>query len=183
MMRILEQVTGATSIEYQARVSESVLARLHFVVRMPVGDAVGTVDVRGLERELTAATRTWNDELADLLVDTDGAEELGAIAGTLPEAYKEDYPPRQALADLAALRALGDGSDLSLALSAPSGEGDDEAHLRLKIFRAAPLSLSAVLPVVADVSSAGLSDSSVAHPAIPRAAASTRRPARRMARR
>src|SRR3712207_6997543 len=46
---------------YTARVSESVLARLHLVIRMPLGEAMGEVDVRALERELTAATRSWTD--------------------------------------------------------------------------------------------------------------------------
>ena len=45
---------GGASIDYTAKVSESVLARLHFVVRMPVGEPMGEVDVRALERELTA---------------------------------------------------------------------------------------------------------------------------------
>ena len=45
--------------------TESVLARLHFVVRMPVGEAMGEMDIRSLERELTLATRSWDDEFAD----------------------------------------------------------------------------------------------------------------------
>src|SRR3712207_9520475 len=75
---------------YTARVSESVLARLHFVVRMPLGEAMGEVDVRALERELTLATRSWTDEFADLLADVDDPERLATLVGGLPEGYKED---------------------------------------------------------------------------------------------
>ena len=71
MEEILLRQLGGASIDYTARVSESVLARLHFVVRMPVGEAMGEVDVRGLEKELTLATRSWNDEFADMIADTD----------------------------------------------------------------------------------------------------------------
>jgi len=38
------------AVDYTARVSESVLARLHFVVRPPRGETVGEVNVPGLER-------------------------------------------------------------------------------------------------------------------------------------
>ena len=67
MEELLLTRLGGASIDYTARVSESVLARLHFVVRMPVGESLGEVDVRPLERELTLATRSWDDEFADVL--------------------------------------------------------------------------------------------------------------------
>ena len=67
MQEILMRSLGGASIDYTARVTESVLARLHFVLRMPVGESMGEIDVRALERELTLATRSWNDEFADQL--------------------------------------------------------------------------------------------------------------------
>ena len=142
MEEILLRRLGGASIDYTARVSESVLARLHFVVRMPVGEAMGEVDVRGLERELTLATRSWNDEFADLIADADDPERLATLVGGLPEGYKEDYTPRQAVQDLAALTALAGDHDMSMALYVPDRD-DDEADLRLKIFRRdASMSLS-----------------------------------------
>ncbi len=67
MQEILMRSLGGASIDYTARVTESVLARLHFVLRMPVGESMGEIDIRSLERELTLATRSWNDEFADQL--------------------------------------------------------------------------------------------------------------------
>src|SRR5512133_1414209 len=145
MEDILLRGLGGASIEYTARVTESVLARLHFVVRMPVGEAMD-VDVRSLERELTLATRSWDDEFADLIVDMDGAARLAALVGALPEGYKEDYTPSQAVKDLSALIALRNEHDMSMAMYVPD-RTDDEAELRLKIFRPeASLSLSKILP-------------------------------------
>jgi glutamate dehydrogenase len=142
----LLRALGGTSIEYTARVTESVLARLHFVVRMPVGEAMGEVDVRSLERELTLATRSWDDEFADLVIDLDNADRLATLARVLPEGYKEDYIPRQAVQDLSALVALEGEHDMSMAMYVPD-RADDEAELRLKIFRReASLSLSRILP-------------------------------------
>ena len=48
---------------------------------MPVGKAMGEVDVRSLERELTLATRSWDDEFADLIVGMDDADQLAALVG------------------------------------------------------------------------------------------------------
>ncbi len=152
MQDILMRNLGGASIDYTARVSESVLARLHFVLRMQVGEAMGDIDVRGLEKELTLATRSWNDEFADQLAGFDqgsgaaGTDRLATLVGALPEGYKEDYEPRQAVLDLAALSLLAGDDRMSLALYAPD-RADDEAHLRLKIFRRGEsLSLSRILP-------------------------------------
>ena len=146
MEDILLRALGGASIEYTARVTESVLARLHFVVRMPVGEAMRDADVRSLERELTLATRSWDDEFADLIVDMDDADRLAASVGALPEGYKEDYTPSQAVKDLSALIALRSEHDMSMAMYVPD-RTDDEAELRLKIFRPeASLSLSKILP-------------------------------------
>ncbi|WP_375426734.1 NAD-glutamate dehydrogenase [uncultured Friedmanniella sp.] len=142
---LLRRLGGATT-DYTARVTESVLARLHVVTRMPLGRPLGAVDVGQLERELTATTRSWDDEFADLLASSDAAERLSAMAGALPESYKEDYDAAQALDDLAALDALSGPAAMSMTVHAPV-RADDEADLRLKIFRRdASMSLSRILP-------------------------------------
>jgi len=146
MENLLMSALGGSSIEYTARVTESVLARLHFVVRMPVGATLGEIDVRALERELTLATRSWDDEFADLIVGVDHADGLVALAAALPEGYKEDYTARQALKDLSELIALKGEHETSMAMYVPD-RPDDEADLRLKIFRREEsLSLSKILP-------------------------------------
>ena len=146
MQDVLMRQLGGASIDYTARVSESVLARLHFVVRMPVGEAMGDVDVRGLERELTQATKSWNDEFAESVSSSGNAEYLATLVGALPEGYKEDYTAKQGMLDLLALTELENESDMSMAMYRPD-RPDDEADLRLKIFRRTePLSLSKIMP-------------------------------------
>nr|WP_294696267.1 NAD-glutamate dehydrogenase [uncultured Friedmanniella sp.] len=146
MEDLLLRRLGGDSVDYTARVTESVLARLHFVLRMPIGHPLERIDVRGLEKELTLATRSWDDAFADLVGGSQHSERLGRLASALPEAYKEDYAPAQAIDDLTALGSLDGKDEMSLAVHPPV-RIDDEADLRLKIFRRdASMSLSRILP-------------------------------------
>ncbi len=138
------------NIDYTARVSESVLARLHFVVRPPRGETVGDVDEIGLERELGNATRSWTDDLAqaayDMLGEAEGSRVVRRYGQAFPEAYKEDFGPRVAVSDLQRLEAVDDGDGIGLHLYEPADAPPGEA--RFKVFRAGdPLSLTEVLPL------------------------------------
>ena len=150
MEQILREVFHGVSVDYTARVSESVLARLHFVVRVAKHDTVPDVDEVELEQRLVDATRSWADDFTDALVDQCGEEQAGRLlkvyGDAFPEAYKEDFPARTAVADLKQLEALEESAtalNLYVPLGAPAGER------RFKIYRAgAPVSLSQVLPVL-----------------------------------
>ncbi len=137
-------------IDYTARVTESVLARLHFVVRPPRGVFVGEVDEKALEQRLSDATRSWADDFQqaayELRGETDGARLLRDYADAFPEAYKEDFGARVAVTDLHRLESVDPDDGVGLHLyepaDAPPGEG------RFKIFRTgSPLSLTQVLPL------------------------------------
>ncbi len=148
--RILREALGGVSVDYTARVSESVLARLHYVVRVPKGSTVPDVDADELELRLSEATRAWADDFADALVDQCGEEDaahLGKLYGVaFPEAYKEDFPARTAVADLRHLREL-EQHEVALNLYHPFGAPSGER--RFKIYRAGPpVSLSQVLPAL-----------------------------------
>ena len=151
MEALLREAFGASSVDYTARVSESVLARLHFVVRVPAGMALPDVDAAELERRLVEATRSWADDFAEALVDQCGEEEATRLLHTyraaFPEAYKEDFPARTAVADLRQIEGLTPG-EMALNLYSPIGGGQGER--RFKIYRVGqPMSLSQVLPVLA----------------------------------
>ena len=150
MEQILRDAFHGSSVDYTARVSESVLARLHFVVRVDRHETVPDVDGVEVEQRLVDATRSWADDFVDALVDQCGEEEAGRLlkiyGEAFPEAYKEDFPARTAVADLKQLDALANQTsalNLYLPLGAEPGER------RFKIYRAgAPVSLSQVLPVL-----------------------------------
>jgi glutamate dehydrogenase len=148
---ILKTQLHGDSVEYTARVSESLLARLHFVVRPPRGELVGDFDEADLERRLAEAARSWRDDLLAAVVSEYGEEE-GARLGRMysdafPEAYKEDYPPRTGAVDLGRLEAIDGDEGLSLSFYERIDAAPGEA--RLKVFRiGSPLSLSQVLPTL-----------------------------------
>jgi glutamate dehydrogenase len=159
MEEILREAFNGGTVDYSARVSESVLARLHFVVRLPPGTELPRVDREDLEAELVEATRSWDEDLGDALRSELGEEEAARLLRSwgngFPEAYKEDFPARVAVADLRRvedLAASGDrprAEDLGMNLYEPVGAADGER--RFKLYRRAPLSLTDVLPYLSNL--------------------------------
>ena len=148
---ILLDAFGGANIDNTTRVSESTLARLHFVVRMPAGVEIPDVDEDALEQRVIDATRTWDEDLSEALEQARGLEgaarTMAAYAKALPEAYKEDFGVQTAVEDLDRIDALGDG-DRTTALHLyddPTCESPKER--RFKLYRRADLSLTQVLPL------------------------------------
>ncbi len=153
MQQIMKRTMGADSIDYTARVSESVLARLHFVVRAAPGKTLLDFDEGDLESQLSDATRSWKDDFVAALYDQFGEEQGSRLARTygeaFPEAYKEDFRPRVAAADVRRMEDVGD-QPVGLSLYSPVDATEGEA--RFKVFRTGtPLSLSQVLPVLSSM--------------------------------
>ena len=67
MEEILREAFDGASVDYTTRVSESVLARLHFVVGSRAGRRSRTSTPTALEDRLVAATRTWDEDFAESL--------------------------------------------------------------------------------------------------------------------
>src|SRR5690606_20494979 len=76
MQRILLEELGGTSFDYSAVVGESMLARLHVVVRGEPDTPVRELpeNVEELEARLAAAARIWEDDLAAALQELCGDE-------------------------------------------------------------------------------------------------------------
>jgi glutamate dehydrogenase len=149
MESILLETFDAESADYTARVSESVLARLHYVVRGKTGSSMPHVDGDILEARLTQATRTWDDDLSDALHEDVGEGSAVTLMKrydhAFPEAYKEDFPARLAVSDIRRMEALQPDGPLGMNLYEPPGA--EVGELRFKIYRmGSEISLSEVLP-------------------------------------
>ena len=154
MQDILVGALGGESIDHTARVGESVLARLHFVVRTKPGETMPDFDEAELERKLADAARSWSDDFAQAVTDLLGEEEAArvsrAYADAFPEAYKEDFPARTAAADLRRIEEIPTQVGVSLSLYEPVGSTTEER--RFKVFRSHdPLSLSQMLPLLSQM--------------------------------
>jgi len=149
MESILREAFHGASVDYTTRVSESVLARLHFVVRVAQGQVIPTVDEEDLQQRLIDATRTWEEDLTDAAsgeYGEDGAAPLLGLYGkAFPESYKEDFSPRVGVLDIGYLEALD--SDEAIRLNLYQEPGRPYAERRFKLYRRGPLSLTAVLPL------------------------------------
>ena len=147
---ILLEAYGGETIDNTTRVSESTLARLHFVVRMPSGVDIPDVDEAALERRVIDATRTWDEDLSEALSQSRGVDEgartMAAYAKALPEAYKEDFDVETAVADLDRIEGLGEG-DRTTALHLYADAAESRGQRRFKLYRRADLSLTQVLPL------------------------------------
>ncbi|MEU5701672.1 NAD-glutamate dehydrogenase [Streptomyces aurantiacus] len=151
---ILKEELGGTSVDFTAWNTESILSRLHFVVRVPQGTELpqlSDADKDRIEARLVEAARSWADGFAEALNAECGeeraAELLRRYGNVVPEGYKADHNPRTAVADLVRLEQLGDGQDFDLSLYEPVGAAPEER--RFKIYRIGEsVSLSAVLPVL-----------------------------------
>ena len=149
MEDILLDAFDGVSIDYAALVSESVLARLHFVVRVDAANPIRDVDPAAIEERLVLATRSWDDDFSDALAASCSPEQASVLtsiyAEAFPEAYKEALPADAAVADIHRLEALQHKGDIDLALYTPHDALPNER--RLKLFHVGePVSLSLVLP-------------------------------------
>ena len=143
---ILRDTFGGVSVDYSARVTESVLARLHYVVHVEAGEDIPQIDVKELESRLAEATRSWQDEYQALLVESGDTNLIPAYLDAFPESYKEDFDPTIGVADTLTLEALQPDS-LALSLYAPFVT--DSRELRFKVIRAgAAMSLTRILPIL-----------------------------------
>ncbi len=134
---------GGVEVEFTTLVSESVLTRLFFVVRLGP-DAPADPDAELLAAEVATATRSWEDDFADLS-DALPSEQRGV---EFSEAYIADYPPSVAIADLGLANHLTGPDDLRLAITAPLEEVD-HSDVRLKVVTRREMSLTEVMPHLA----------------------------------
>jgi glutamate dehydrogenase len=154
MQDILLRELDGESIDYTLRSTESTLARLHFVIRTPPGtDLPDRIDDEHLENLLAEATRQWEDDFADALVEQCGEEAAANMRdrylAAVPEAYRADFPARIAVADLRRIDALPATGGLAMNLYQPLGPAVPGLR-RFKLYRLGEaMSLSTLLPVLA----------------------------------
>jgi glutamate dehydrogenase len=137
---ILLSSLGGVELEYNTLISESVLTRLFFVIRI-AEDAPVEPDLDALNAQVAQAALSWADKFAERAA-TLPAEQRGV---EFSEAYRADYSPAVAVADLIQANRLVGPDDLRLVMTQVT-DPDDPADLRLKVFTGQEMSLTRVMP-------------------------------------
>jgi len=146
---LIEELRG-TSSEVQLQTGESVLARLHIIVRVKPWE-FEQIDLRAVEARIADAVRGWDDAFRDALVAMHGEERAGPLfarfARVFPGAYRSDETPRAAAMDVEALARVLDGEPLAMRLFQPDASTPN--LLRFKVFRREqPIPISDAVPML-----------------------------------
>jgi glutamate dehydrogenase len=143
---ILVDAFSGTHVDWSLTLSESMVVRVHYIVHCD--GLKDDYDVAEIEARVVQATRAWTDDLRDALI-----EELGEERGirlhkryerAFPLAYRDDWIAAAAVADIARIEELADRQEPIVRLYRPVEA--DEGVIRCKLFSAAEVSLSDVLP-------------------------------------
>ena len=145
--RILMKAFGGTHVDWTLQLSESVLARVHYIVHCedhPLRD----YDVAEIEATMVQATRAWSDDLREALADeydeTEASRLMRRYQQAFPPAYRDDWVARAAVADIAKLERIREQHEpiMSLYQQLEAATGT----VRCKLHSADDVLLSDVLP-------------------------------------
>ncbi|PZM93596.1 MAG: NAD-glutamate dehydrogenase, partial [Actinobacteria bacterium] len=152
MQDILLRELNGVGLDYTTRVTESMLAQVHFIVRTDPSNPPTEVDVDALAQRLAEVTRLWDDDFRLALERKLGDEQAKKLHAryveAFPDGYRDHHTPQAALEDLAKFELLEEPGQLELRLVSDPCEADSSV-VRFKIYRfGEPMMLSAVLPVL-----------------------------------
>src|SRR5215212_6724294 len=153
MQNILLRAFEGVNVEYNVRLSESVLARIHFIIYTKP-EETPEYDEEEIERRLVETTRSWTDNLYDALIEHFGEERgtelFSKYRDAFPPGYRAGFLPRTAVSAIQRMEALKSEDDLEMSLYHPIEESED--FLGFKLFRLGEqVSLSEILPLLEDM--------------------------------
>ncbi|GAA3979408.1 NAD-glutamate dehydrogenase GdhB [Allohahella marinimesophila] len=149
MSDILVEATNAEDVEFITYFSESVLARVQFILRVSPLE-VRHLDCEELEAKIIAAAQSWQDGLAESLIESNGEERGNSLyhnyADGFSAAYQEAFSPRRAVPDIDHMESIT--AERPIAMSFYRAIEEPESTVHFKLFHAASqVPLSDVLPM------------------------------------
>jgi len=150
IQNLLCEELDATFGDFNTYLSESVLARIQFILRFR-GDRPVEHDLRRLEAKVAQLARNWRDDLQAASIEGFGEEQANRLMDrfrdAFPASYRDDYSARTAVYDLHHIGELDEGAPLSLSLYRLVEEEGSGVNLKL-FHRDTPIPLSDVLPMM-----------------------------------
>jgi len=149
--KILLDMFKADNVEFSVQLSESILARLHFIIHSAKGCCV-EYDAGSIEERIIEALADWNDAFKDELQSHHGEAYGNQLFNSYYEgfsaAYREDVSSRTALLDIERIEHLiTTDSDADSLLYSPL-TASEKKTLRFKLFSRGQASLSKSLPML-----------------------------------
>src|ERR671910_2855657 len=152
---LFEIAMGILHLQERQRVrfSESVLARVHFIIYTKPGEKP-EYDEEEIEGRLVETTRSWKDNLYDAMIEQYGEERGTELFRKYRDAfspgYRAGFLPRTAVSDIQRMERLKSNDDLEMSLYHPIEESED--FLGFKLFKLGEqVSLSEILPLLEDM--------------------------------
>lgn len=151
--RLLTDAYDGSVADWSTSISESVLARLYFLVRVGDGDP-SQLDVDELESRIALLIQDWDDDFASELIQTFG-EDVGVRHGhTYSSAFSSDYrnafDPRTAASDAQQIELLD--PDAAPRLNAYREPGHPAGEFKLKVYReGGKISLTRIMPTLSNL--------------------------------
>lgn len=150
MQKILQESFNAQGITFETRFSESVLARIHYIIRINPEDTT-KFDFKEVEKKLIQIGRSWTDELQTYLNDALGEESANHCYAkykvAFPAVYMANFSPRTAVFDIKHMEQLSSANTLGMNFYRPVD--DLPESFRLKIYQHNnTIPLSDVLPII-----------------------------------
>ncbi len=147
--RILMEALGGVGLDWTLQLSESRLARVHYIIRLGDDPVIG-YDAATIEARLVQTIRAWEDELREALIDEHGEEDgirlFKRYERAFPAGYKSDWVARSAVADIGRIEELATTDEPITSLYRPLES--PEGIVRLKLFSSGGVLLSEVLPTL-----------------------------------
>ncbi len=150
IQQILCDALGADESEFTTYFSESVLTRTYFELKVETNTAVD-YDVALLEKEIVEASKRWEDQLREALMEEFGEEqgnrEFRLYENAFPPGYQHDFDPRAAINDIKKIATLDDGRPLATSFYRVMEEAKRMLRFRL-FYPDEPMVLSDVIPIL-----------------------------------
>lgn len=135
MQDILVKTFHGSDVTFTTYFSESILARIHFVIRINPRHSL-EYDIKELEKKLSKVGESWQDEFYKYVIEYFGEEFGNDIFSRYQYAfssgYREEFLPQQAVYDVEHIEKLSQSSQLGMSIYRPHGVEKD--IIRFKLF-------------------------------------------------
>lgn len=159
----LKESLEGEEITFTTNFSESILAKIYFVIRLPANTQPPRYSINELQQKIIDMAKTWGDKLKNAMLEHYGEEKGNSLyfkyCDAFPASYHEYFQPYAAVYDIQHMEELKHDNSISMFFYNPLE--DSGQRLRFKLFRKNnPVPLSDVLPILENMGMTVLSEHS-----------------------